>query len=1059
MGPISEGLFLDVPYLIDSAWRHTEYRLGAECDYQPAQRGEPGQPPRPAQIAMRPFWHKPPFWFFAITVFFVSYGPTWGGLCAIAPHDLTDLLRKAVAIAIGLGAVAFAWFRGRSEWEAIKKRLAYVQSLPPGQAIPTSRRVTVMIAIYFLLLVVAGMGVAAAIYLFGTDDRVCAVANGSVVARWRLATCLIAIALFGFITWRNANVKVDIMAQTGLLFLVGAIQWFLLAASETREAADLPYRHLFVPWAISIAAVVFFAPWIARYFLGSGGSLPERFRELLPQTELFVRRTDPDLSWRRIIYAVVYGPTYHPLHLLLLPALVALAAPAEWLNLSTFFAFLFSALLLVWGNVSTRWQQPIVYIERWFLRGTPLLISLAVIVIAILRLVRFDYVSTLLDAMPFGTVFGLVVMNYVLFWLVEYWLSRLAASELLGLLGPVQEGVRVRYTPAFPATEHTDVKVERDGRYLVSHGTGRFVVVGTISEHEPPEPAFHTYYLTELFSLLGDRTGEPADHADATEVNQRAGMYFFAMNTLLFAVAAVFLVVFLVPHYFANNGVDPVVTADAAPPQEQLVDLSSRLQLPPQPAPERPAVVIIGSGGGTRAALYTASVLNGLHRLGVDRDIVLASGVSGGGVALAYFAANSDVLTARGSSGPGKCPDKAGASRSVDAQWDCFTKAVTKPFIEDVLDGATEWRVFRTTALSVLLAESFERHLFGTQTTLGSLKGPALILNTTVVAHPDDESDALTRTIEPDKTCDGEAARPFKLMSGGRLIFTNLRDGDAFPQRAAPTSGLQGRPPIPDVRLPYQVVQGANVPLASAAALNANFPPVFPNAPVVVRGAKAGGCEQRWYYVTDGGAEENLGLISALYALESALAKVPDGTRVRPIHVVIAEASAVAYDYSQDLGISTVLGGSRERLAGGLTNALRERVDLQLQRLMGKEAAVQYHYLGLPLAFRARGGFGTHWLYAKSFDLNDPRPRTAGGVNFVPFAALSDRKAAINRQDLEQLWLALHNPDKPFCDHPPFERNPEKVRGWICGSPQNRRDLHMENWKKLRDDLLPYRTP
>jgi hypothetical protein len=65
----------------------------------------------------------------------------------------------------------------------------------------------------------------------------------------------------------------------------------------------------------------------------------------------------------------------------------------------------------------------------------------------------------------------------------------------------------------------------------------------------------------------------------------------------------------------------------------------------------------------------------------------------------------------------------------------------------------------------------------------------------------------------------GEAERPFKLMSGGRFIFTNLRDTDAFPKR---------RSPIPDVRLPYEIVQGPKVSLAKAAALNANFPPVFP---------------------------------------------------------------------------------------------------------------------------------------------------------------------------------------------------------------------------------------
>jgi hypothetical protein len=70
--------------------------------------------------------------------------------------------------------------------------------------------------------------------------------------------------------------------------------------------------------------------------------------------------------------------------------------------------------------------------------------------------------------------------------------------------------------------------------------------------------------------------------------------------------------------------------------------------------------------------------------------------------------------------------------------------------------------------------------------------------------------------------------------------------------------------------------------------------------------------------VTDGGAEENLGLISALYALESGLAKLLNGVRLRPIHVVIPEASGVSYDYSQALRGLALFGGSSARLAEDL---------------------------------------------------------------------------------------------------------------------------------------------
>jgi hypothetical protein len=301
-----------------------------------------------------------------------------------------------------------------------------------------------------------------------------------------------------------------------------------------------------------------------------------------------------------------------------------------------------------------------------------------------------------------------------------------------------------------------------------------------------------------------------------------------------------------------------------------------------------------------------------------------------------------------------------------------------------------------------------------------------------------------------------EAERPFSLMHGGRLIFTNLADIEAFPGRESP---------IPDVRLPYQIVRAAGVPLTSAAALNANFPPVFPNARVQDKTGQ--GCQDRSFYVTDGGAEENLGLISALFALESALAKIPEGAVVRPIHIVIAEASAVTYDYSQDRGLSTALDGSRGQLAGGLTNSEIDRINSQIDKMKlqstnGAKATIRFHYLGLPLAFRARGGFGTHWMYAKAFHLNDPRPRTAKSLNFVPFSALSEKKASIDRTDLEALWLALHDPDKPFCEHDKFESSDaRKVQGWICGSQADPhgRDLHMDNWKELVDAMRPYRKP
>ena len=63
-----------------------------------------------------------------------------------------------------------------------------------------------------------------------------------------------------------------------------------------------------------------------------------------------------------------------------------------------------------------------------------------VIVMAALRVFKVDYVTTIIDSAPFGVLFGVVVMSYVLSWLIEYWLNRVVGVELLQLLGSANDG-------------------------------------------------------------------------------------------------------------------------------------------------------------------------------------------------------------------------------------------------------------------------------------------------------------------------------------------------------------------------------------------------------------------------------------------------------------------------------------------------------------------------------------------------------------------------------------------------------------------------------------------
>jgi hypothetical protein len=202
---------------------------------------------------------------------------------------------------------------------------------------------------------------------------------------------------------------------------------------------------------------------------------------------------------------------------------------------------------------------------------------------------------------------------------------------------------------------------------------------------------------------------------------------------------------------------------------------------------------------------------------------------------------------------------------------------------------------------------------------------------------------------------------------------------------------------------------------------------------------------------------ENLGLISALYALRSVIDRVPAGSKIRPIHVVLAEASAVTYDYGQDRGLSA-LGGSRERLTGGLTEALIGTVEEQLKSRGAASAKMEFYYLGLPLAFRARGGFGTHWMFANEYRLSDPRPRSIPWWNhLVPASLQRHEKVTVKRKALSELWLALHHPELRFCDSQKFgSAESATVHRWICGDQKSGptdRDLHMSNWELLRQRL------
>jgi hypothetical protein len=196
-------------------------------------------------------------------------------------------------------------------------------------------------------------------------------------------------------------------------------------------------------------------------------------------------------------------------------------------------------------------------------------------------------------------------------------------------------------------------------------------------------------------------------------------------------------------------------------------------------------------------------------------------------------------------------------------------------------------------------------------------------------------------------------------------------------------------------------------------------------------------------------------LISALYALRAALNELAP-SEIPPIHIVTIEASEASYDYTPDRGIDAAIGGAKERLTGALTQELLNEIQHRVAEAAGDEHGIQIHDLALPLAFRSRGGFGTHWMFPDSVLIANPRlarPQPAYKL-LIPHLLSSDSdNAVLDQAHIVALWTALHDPKPDFCLRQ-WEQDSRRVAAWICGADGTDTgtppaDLHILEWQRL----------
>lgn len=795
-----------------------------------------------------------------------------------------------------------------------------------------------------------------------------------------LFASVVGIAVCGAVIWfmstsdhKGWSIIFDLLFQVLIILSIAALIW-IFGTDQYRNVGM--YRHALVPITVAVAVALSFGAGASRLIFRRvrGGN----YSQYLAVTELFASRGPaPQVTLGTIATAFLTSPFRAPLALLTPTAIVTLLAtpvwvkPAAWSTLIVVFVALFVA------GLNERFGAMWDLIQGVFFRAGALLVSLVIIILATCRLMQVTYVTTIFDTAAWWSIGFMLLFAFGLSRWYDYWSNRLVCEQILRMLKPTpNHSAQIPY-PIDPARCATSVPA--DHRVLQVHGSSRFIVI----RENQPIPYFQARSIDHLIDLLA-WTGAPGGKAVPTPVQIKARIYnFHVVAALLFASLVG------IRMWKIHEGIQlPEATLKAS--ERGTVVLTTLLQQKAHD-PGKPLIVVVASGGGTRAAVYTAAVLEGISKLGSAGDIVLGSGVSGGGAALAYFA--------------GKRPSLITNNRQ---DWDSYFDTMSKPYIQDVLNRSSEWRIARGGRLGLLLKESFDRNwsIAANRTKLSDIHDIGLIFNTTLagelVCPASDCGDKLLQNAEPNLRNIEEST-----LAGGRLLLTNL----ALPKEM---TGLPLEPTTSE-RLPV-VLSSEDLTLQESAALNANFPPVFSNAAIDVNNDKR-------YWVTDGGAADNRGMEMMLFALRDTLLKDSQSESLPPVYIVVIDASALSDAYVQDRGISSMEGAGSHfasHLDSELVKSIREIYS-------GHPDRFHFSYLMMPDRIRESGSFGTNWMLQTRITVHE----AANGKG---------ASKTITGQEMVAVLRALHTP----AFHGLLSPDACSVLEWINNDPG-----HLQGWTEL----------
>jgi hypothetical protein len=767
----------------------------------------------------------------------------------------------------------------------------------------------------------------------------------------------IGFVFFFLLVWANRKSRTSSQDLAIQVALVCALAIGIWSFGPDKAGTDfLVYRNLLIPIVLIVGIALLISVWIAKeicYPL----HIQYGYKPYLEAAELFLVRGSRLPRSKSLLSLCIFIPfsiLLQPMQLAWPVAIAVLAAPPAYVKFTAWVTAGIMALVLVLTALDDRLDSSIRLLMRRFFRNAALGVTLITLALAAARLLNITYVTTVFDTASGPEILLYFLFAYAIAWWYDYWTERVIGQQLFLLIDPDARGA---CSTPYPYAGPKVTEVPKSDRRIELLGLGRFLAFWP-NPDAPSNPIFQAWTYEDFFTQLS-AFGAPGGKAIPLplQIMQRASGYVGAIGIItagLLAGGGWLL------HQQSKN--EELI---AVSHKSTGLDLNTLLAAQVNDL-EHPAILVAASGGGTRAAVFTAAVLEGLSQ-STDGHIVLGSGVSGGAAALSYFAINRPMLTT---------PDHGA--------WDGYFGVMEMPYIQDVIERSTESRMVVHGRLGILLAESFERRWGspkGGRDTFEGLNDFGLICSSTLAGRFDWKSVKLKQNCgstlaDASQRCLNQTKSD---VAGGRLMMTNLSLERAFKVHDLPF--VQDHLPI--------LVDDKTTRVERAAALSANFPPVFSNAAIDIDN------EQR-YWVTDGGAADNRGLEPVLYAARDAVQHLPNGaTRLPTLKVVIIDASGTSTGFEQNRGLGSALGAGAH-FADQLNNEVASRL-IDIYETANQKEDLQFYYVPMPNMLRTSGSFGTHWMLQKFIKVdNGSKTQTFKGTDVVDAlrAAYAGRAAA-----------------------------------------------------------------